>query len=174
MTDTRLLRHHHCLGARTLPATQAGVMTYGAASVQVVHEGRAASLKRAKLAVDTVGKGTECGLLLDGWDGCQVVALLDSVSVVQHRASQPQLLRLSPDCTGHKHPNGACCCSALCTALWCRLAIPSGASPSRRVPHVHTRWYSSWRPQGDALLQASQRAGPCRSGRTPAGAVVQH
>lgn len=48
--------------------------------MQVVHEGRAASLKRAKLAVDTVGKGTECGLLLDGWDGCQVVALLNRFS----------------------------------------------------------------------------------------------
>ena len=42
--------------------------------VQTVHEGRAASLQRAKQSVDTVGKGTECGLLLDGWDGCQVVA----------------------------------------------------------------------------------------------------
>lgn len=42
-------------------------------TVQVVHEGRAASLKRAKQAVDTVGKGAECGLLLDGWDGCQVL-----------------------------------------------------------------------------------------------------
>ena len=59
-------------------------MTWHAGCVQVVHEGRAASLKRAKLAVDTVGKGTECGLLLDGWDGCQVAALLDRVSVVQH------------------------------------------------------------------------------------------
>ena len=38
---------------------------------QVVHEGRAASLKRMKQAVDTVGRGTECGLLLDGFDGCQ-------------------------------------------------------------------------------------------------------
>jgi translation initiation factor IF-2 len=49
------------------------------ALVQTVHEGRAASLKRAKQAVDTVGKGTECGLLLDGWDGCQVSAICDDV-----------------------------------------------------------------------------------------------
>lgn len=33
----------------------------------MVHEGRCASLKRHKLEVETVGKGTECGVLLDGF-----------------------------------------------------------------------------------------------------------
>jgi translation initiation factor IF-2 len=37
----------------------------------VVHTGRCSSLKRHKLEVETVGKGTECGVLLDGFDGVQ-------------------------------------------------------------------------------------------------------
>lgn len=35
----------------------------------VVHEGPAASLRRQKLDVDAVGKGAECGLVLEGFDG---------------------------------------------------------------------------------------------------------
>ena len=57
--------------------------------MQVVHEGRAASLKRAKLAVDTVGKGAECGLLLDGWDGCQVAAAVVCAAQVHHLCPAP-------------------------------------------------------------------------------------
>ncbi|KAL4858773.1 Translation initiation factor IF-2 [Chlorella vulgaris] len=38
---------------------------------EVVHTGRCSSLKRHKLEVETVGKGTECGVLLDGFDGVQ-------------------------------------------------------------------------------------------------------
>jgi hypothetical protein len=61
--------------------------------VQMVHEGRAASLKRAKQAVDTVGKGTECGLLLDGWDGCQVATECPFSLQSCHAGQQPLQLQ---------------------------------------------------------------------------------
>ena len=38
------------------------------AMVFQVHEGPCASLKRQKLDVERVGKGSECGVLLDGFD----------------------------------------------------------------------------------------------------------
>jgi hypothetical protein len=86
-SDLLLLRLCRCLRAAALASCSSCYDDLKRWLVQVVHEGRAASLKRAKLAVDTVGKGTECGLLLDGWDGCQVVAVITCSTYVQHQAA---------------------------------------------------------------------------------------
>ncbi len=53
---------HACFGAR-----QDVLKTAVLWCVQV-HEGPCASLKRHKLDVERVGKGSECGVLLDGFD----------------------------------------------------------------------------------------------------------
>lgn len=42
-----------------------------------MHEGSCASLKRMKLDVERVGKGSECGVLLEGFD----VRMLSSLPV---------------------------------------------------------------------------------------------
>jgi len=61
--------------------------------VQVVHEGRAASLKRLKQVVDTVGKGTECGLLLDGWHGCQAGDIVKCFTVENRPARSHEVVQ---------------------------------------------------------------------------------
>lgn len=50
-------------------------------SGEVIHSGRCASLKRHKLEVETVGKGTECGVLLEGFDGVQPGDQLQCIAV---------------------------------------------------------------------------------------------
>lgn len=47
---------------------------------EVVHTGTCASLKRHKLEVEAVGKGTECGVLLEGFDGVQPGDVLQCIS----------------------------------------------------------------------------------------------
>lgn len=46
-----------------------------------VFEGTCASLKRHKLDVETVGKGTECGLGLEGFDGFKLGDVLQCIDV---------------------------------------------------------------------------------------------
>jgi translation initiation factor IF-2 len=53
---------------------------------EAVHTGACASLKRHKLEVETVGKGTECGILLEGFDGMQPGDVLQCITV-EMRAS---------------------------------------------------------------------------------------
>ena len=53
---------------------------------EAVHTGACASLKRHKLEVETVGKGTECGVLLEGFDGMQPGDVLQCITV-EMRAS---------------------------------------------------------------------------------------
>lgn len=48
---------------------------------EVVHSGRCSSLKRHKLDVETVGKGTECGVGLDGFDGFMLGDVIQCVDV---------------------------------------------------------------------------------------------
>lgn len=49
---------------------------------EVVHTGPCASLKRHKLEVEAVGKGTECGVLLEGFDGVQPGDVLQCITGV--------------------------------------------------------------------------------------------
>ena len=46
-----------------------------------VFEGRCASLRRHKLDVETVGKGTECGLALEGFSGFKLGDTLQCLDV---------------------------------------------------------------------------------------------
>ena len=48
---------------------------------EVVHEGRCTSLRRHKLDVETVGKGTECGLQLEGFTAMQPGDKLECLGV---------------------------------------------------------------------------------------------
>ncbi len=50
-------------------------------SGEVVFEGPVTSLKRHKLEVDSVGRGTECGVLLDGFNDMQPGDLLQCITV---------------------------------------------------------------------------------------------
>lgn len=47
----------------------------------MIHTGRCSSLKRHKLEVETVGKGTECGVLLEGFGGVQPGDQLQCIAV---------------------------------------------------------------------------------------------
>lgn len=53
---------------------------------EAVHTGPCASLKRHKLEVETVGKGTECGVLLEGFDDVRPGDVLQCITV-EMRAS---------------------------------------------------------------------------------------
>jgi translation initiation factor IF-2 len=53
---------------------------------EVVHEGRCNSLRRHKLEVDAVGKGTECGVGLLGFDGFRLGDVLQCVDVEMRAA----------------------------------------------------------------------------------------
>ncbi|KAL4428155.1 hypothetical protein ABPG75_002244 [Micractinium tetrahymenae] len=55
---------------------------------EVVHTGACASLKRHKLEVETVGKGTECGVLLEGFDGVQPGDVLQCITVEMRAADK--------------------------------------------------------------------------------------
>lgn len=46
-----------------------------------VHEGPCANIKRHKLDVDRVGKGTECGVLLEGFAGFQQGDVLQCIEL---------------------------------------------------------------------------------------------
>lgn len=48
---------------------------------EVVFQGPCASLRRHKLDVETVGKGTECGVGLEGFDGFKLGDVLQCVDV---------------------------------------------------------------------------------------------
>ena len=48
---------------------------------EAVHSGRASSIKRHKLEVDTVGKGTECGVLLEGFSDMQPGDTLQCITI---------------------------------------------------------------------------------------------
>jgi translation initiation factor IF-2 len=46
-----------------------------------VHDGACSSLKRLKLDVQTVGKGSECGVVLEGFAGAQQGDVLQCYSM---------------------------------------------------------------------------------------------
>ena len=48
---------------------------------EVVREARCTSLRRHKLDVDAVGKGTECGVMLEEFDGMQPGDQLECVAL---------------------------------------------------------------------------------------------
>lgn len=48
---------------------------------EVIHKGPCASLRRHKLDVGAVGKGSECGLSLQGYDGVQVGDVLEYITI---------------------------------------------------------------------------------------------
>jgi translation initiation factor IF-2 len=75
-------------GCRVTEGTLKGSLTFRVMrGGEMVHEGPVASLRRHKLEVPAVGKGTECGVCLDGFSD---VRLGDSLQCIAMEAVKRQ------------------------------------------------------------------------------------